>query len=113
MSHQRHRPTRVPPNPDATEEEVIAAARIANAHDFIIHTENGYQTVIGDRGIRLSGGQRQRLSIARAVDMWASEGKQYNYVPQYAFEIPTGHYTQVVWRKTTHIGCGCTSNRVR
>jgi subfamily B ATP-binding cassette protein MsbA len=53
--------------PDATEEEVIAAARIANAHDFIIHTENGYQTVIGDRGIRLSGGQRQRLSIARAV----------------------------------------------
>ena len=53
--------------PDATEEDVIAAARIANAHDFIIHTENGYQTVIGDRGIRLSGGQRQRLSIARAV----------------------------------------------
>jgi ATP-binding cassette, subfamily B, bacterial MsbA len=53
--------------PDATEEDVIAAARIANAHDFIINTENGYQTVIGDRGIRLSGGQRQRLSIARAV----------------------------------------------
>lgn len=53
--------------PDASEEDVIAAARIANAHDFIMHTENGYQTVIGDRGIRLSGGQRQRLSIARAV----------------------------------------------
>jgi subfamily B ATP-binding cassette protein MsbA len=53
--------------PDATEAEVIEAAKIANAHDFIIHTENGYHTNIGDRGVRLSGGQRQRLSIARAV----------------------------------------------
>lgn len=53
--------------PDATEEEVIEAAKIANAHDFIMQTEEGYQTNIGDRGIRLSGGQRQRLSIARAV----------------------------------------------
>ncbi len=53
--------------PDATEEEVMAAARIANAHDFIEQTEDGYQTSIGDRGIRLSGGQRQRLCIARAV----------------------------------------------
>lgn len=54
-------------NPYAKEEDVIYAAKVANAHDFIMHTENGYQTVIGDRGIRLSGGQRQRLSIARAV----------------------------------------------
>jgi len=53
--------------PDATIEKVMHAAKIANAHEFIIHTENGYQTNIGDRGIRLSGGQRQRLSIARAV----------------------------------------------
>jgi len=53
--------------PDATEEEVIAAAKIANAHEFIMQTEDGYQTTIGDRGIRLSGGQRQRLCIARAV----------------------------------------------
>lgn len=53
--------------PDATEEEVIAAAKIANAHEFIMQTENGYQTSIGDRGIRLSGGQRQRICIARAV----------------------------------------------
>ncbi len=50
-----------------TEEEVIAAAKVANAHEFILETENGYQTNIGDRGSKLSGGQRQRLSIARAV----------------------------------------------
>jgi ATP-binding cassette, subfamily B, bacterial MsbA len=48
-------------------EEVIAAARVANAHDFIVETENGYDTIIGDRGSKLSGGQRQRISIARAI----------------------------------------------
>ncbi len=53
--------------PDASKQEVINAAKIANAHDFIMQTENGYQTITGDRGIRLSGGQRQRLCIARAV----------------------------------------------
>ena len=51
----------------ATEEQVIAAAKIANAHEFIMEKEDGYQTNIGDRGSKLSGGQRQRLSIARAV----------------------------------------------
>ncbi len=50
-----------------SEEEVIRAAKIANAHDFIMATEHGYQTGIGDRGDKLSGGQKQRLSIARAV----------------------------------------------
>ena len=53
--------------PDATVEEVVSAARIANAHEFILNTENGYQTSVGDRGNRLSGGQRQRVCIARAV----------------------------------------------
>lgn len=52
---------------NATQEQVEAAAKIANAHDFIVNAENGYQTIIGDRGTKLSGGQRQRLSIARAV----------------------------------------------
>lgn len=53
--------------PNATLDEVTEAARIANAHEFILDTDNGYQTFIGDRGIRLSGGQKQRLCIARAV----------------------------------------------
>jgi len=51
----------------ATRQEVEDAAKIANAHEFIIQTENNYETVIGDRGCKLSGGQRQRISIARAV----------------------------------------------
>lgn len=51
----------------ATHEEIVAAAKIANAHDFITECPNGYHTNIGDRGAKLSGGQRQRLSIARAV----------------------------------------------
>ncbi|MGE0931716.1 ABC transporter ATP-binding protein [Peijinzhouia sedimentorum] len=53
--------------PDANKEDVIKAAKIANAHAFIEQLENGYDTMIGERGTRLSGGQRQRLSIARAV----------------------------------------------
>lgn len=52
---------------NATQEQVIEAAKIANAHDFIMETEHGYDTNIGDRGGKLSGGQRQRISIARAI----------------------------------------------
>ncbi len=52
-------------NPDATEEEVYLAAKRANIHDFVCGLENGYDTVIGERGVKLSGGQKQRLSIAR------------------------------------------------
>jgi ATP-binding cassette, subfamily B, bacterial MsbA len=53
--------------PEATQTEVEEAARIANAHEFILRMEHGYQTNIGDRGVKLSGGQKQRLNIARAV----------------------------------------------
>jgi subfamily B ATP-binding cassette protein MsbA len=53
--------------PHVQEQDVIEAARVANAHEFIMQTEHGYQTLIGERGSKLSGGQRQRLAIARAV----------------------------------------------
>lgn len=53
--------------PDAPHEQIVAAAKVANAHEFIMQTPDGYATNIGDRGTKLSGGQRQRLSIARAV----------------------------------------------
>jgi len=53
--------------PDATEEEIVQAARAAQAHSFIVETPNGYDTLVGERGITLSGGQRQRVAIARAL----------------------------------------------
>ena len=53
--------------PDATESEIVAAARQAEAHDFILELDSGYDTPVGEKGVRLSGGQRQRIAIARAI----------------------------------------------
>jgi ABC-type multidrug transport system fused ATPase/permease subunit len=53
--------------PDATEDEIVEAAKLANAHEFITRMPNGYDSVVGDRGMKLSGGQRQRIGIARAL----------------------------------------------
>jgi ABC-type multidrug transport system fused ATPase/permease subunit len=53
--------------PDATRDELVTAARAANAHDFIAALPNGYDTLVGERGLKLSGGERQRIAIARAL----------------------------------------------
>jgi pathogenesis-related protein 1 len=63
----------------------------------LMHSDTRY-------GENLAGGKD--LDIAHAVAMWTKEGEKYHYSPRYEFDIPTGHYTQLVWRKTTHIGCG-------
>ncbi|HEV8344787.1 MAG TPA: ABC transporter ATP-binding protein [Candidatus Binatia bacterium] len=52
--------------PEATEDEIVEAAKAANAHDFIVNLSNGYQALVGERGVRLSGGERQRIALARA-----------------------------------------------
>jgi pathogenesis-related protein 1 len=66
----------------------------------LMHSDTNY-------GENLAGGKD--MDAAHAVKMWASEGEHYIYKPRYEWDIPTGHYTQVVWRKTTLIGCGYAS----
>jgi len=92
--------------PSATREEIVACAKAAQAHEFILQLENGYDTVIGERGVSLSGGQKQRLSIARAFlmnprilildDATASVDAETERLIQQALQEVTAHRTTFV-----------------
>ncbi len=99
---------------DATEDEVIAAARAARAHDFITAFPNGYDTLVGERGVTLSGGQRQRIAIARALllnprilvldDSTSSVDTQTEYLIQQALaELMRGRTTFVIAQRLTTV----------
>ena len=60
-------PTCSTPRPDATDEQIVAACRAANIHDFVADLPDGYDTIVGNRGYRLSGGEKQRMAIARVI----------------------------------------------
>jgi len=92
--------------PEASEEEVIAAAKVAQAHDFIMSFPDGYNTMIGQRGVNLSGGQKQRIAIARALlieprvlildDSTSSVDLETEGRIQQALEETGGHCTRLV-----------------
>lgn len=99
---------------DATEEEVIAAAKAARAHEFILKLTQGYDTVVGERGVTLSGGQRQRMAIARALlmnprilildDSTSSVDTQTEYLIQQALaELMQGRTTFVIAQRLTTV----------
>lgn len=101
-------------NPDATHEQVIAAAKAANAHDFISEFPEGYETLVGERGITLSGGQKQRVAIARALlidprilildDSTSSVDTQTEYLIQQALErLMKGRTTFVIAQRMSTI----------
>lgn len=100
--------------PEASQEEIIAAAKAAQAHDFITHFPNGYDTVVGERGITLSGGQRQRVAIARALlinprilildDSTSSVDTETEHLIQQALdELMTGRTTFIIAQRIASI----------
>ena len=91
--------------PLAWSEEVAASAQEWADH---LREDNKCKLVHSDTRYGENLAMGKDLDIANAVGMWASEGKRFRYSPVYEFDIPTGHYSQVVWRTTTHVGCGMT-----
>lgn len=100
--------------PDAAEDDIIAVARAANAHDFIMEFPEGYDTLVGERGVTLSGGQRQRIAIARALimnprilildDSTSSVDTQTEYLIQQALsELMKGRTTFVIAQRLTTV----------
>ncbi len=100
--------------PDATEEEIVEAAKAANAHDFILEFPRGYDTLVGERGVTLSGGQRQRVAIARALvmnprilildDSTSSVDTQTEYLIQQALRtLMQGRTTFVIAQRLTTV----------
>ena len=84
-------------------DEVASSAQAWAEH---LRDDNDCKLAHSDTRYGENLGAGKDLDAAGAVKMWASEGKKYRYSPLYQFEIPTGHYTQLVWRKTTQVGCG-------
>ncbi|GAB4574092.1 MAG: ABC transporter ATP-binding protein [Anaerolineae bacterium] len=100
--------------PDASEEDILAAAKAANAHDFIMEFPDGYETLVGERGVTLSGGQRQRIAIARALvmnpcilildDSTSSVDTQTEYQIQQALQkLMKGRTTFVIAQRLTTV----------
>ena len=93
------------PVPPVTWSDEVAVTALAWAEHLRDSMECGLMHASGTGyGENLAAGTN--VDAARAVAMWASEAKNYSYAPKYEFENDTGHYTQIVWRKTTQIGCG-------
>ena len=93
----------LPIPPLAWSEEVAATSQEWANH---LRDDNKCKLVHSDTRYGENLAMGKDLDVAHAVGMWASEGKHFRYSPVYEFNIPTGHYSQVVWRKTTHVGCG-------
>jgi uncharacterized protein YkwD len=95
--------TWAPIPPIAWSEEIAATSQEWANH---LRDDNKCKLVHSDTRYGENLAMGKDLDVAHAVQMWANEGKNFRYVPVYEFDIPTGHYSQVVWRKTTQVGCG-------
>jgi len=98
--------TWAPIPPLAWSEEIAATSQEWANH---LRDDNKCKLVHSDTNYGENLAMGKDLDVAGAVQMWANEGRKYRYTPIYEWDIPTGHYTQVIWRKTTQVGCGIAS----